>query len=64
MQLPKGWELVRFGKPEVGEYFLDMDGDPQQQTEITLDWWSLDGPGRLFKKLPTEKHYALTAMSE
>lgn len=45
MQLPIGWEIVKFGKPEIGEYYLSMDGSPEQQTEVTVDWWDLDGPG-------------------
>jgi len=40
--IPDGWELVRFGKPLVGEYYIDVTGSIYKALDTTptvLHWY-------------------------
>jgi hypothetical protein len=35
--IPDGWDLVRVGRPAIGDWFIDGDGDP---TQAEIDYGS------------------------
>ena len=57
--VPNGWEIVRFGKPKKGEYFLDEYRMPVQAES---DYWHHPKP--IIRKIERPKQYRPFANAE
>ena len=53
--IPDGWELVRIGKPKVGEYYIDVTGSIYKALDTTptvLHWYM-----PIIRKIEKPKQY-------
>lgn len=51
--VPKGWELVRIGKPKEGEFFMLEDGEIKQSSIESMTGWYFP----ILRKIEKPKQY-------